>query len=197
MTRHPNLLTSILTAAVLSLGGTCRLAAQRPTPSGVSLSVGALHSDEAGLGVSVTGSYVISNRALSLSLSPADLGLSPPNARYQQESSPTVGAEPVCRDREIRVQVSDVRCNASVRYGASVQLLGLLVSDSTNTIGLGLGFRAFDAAGPFAAASFDLATVRAARVQLRARSGTKFWDVALGATVSLDRWGVRPKEPAY
>jgi hypothetical protein len=196
MTRSPVRLTSILIAAVLGLCEAPLLAAQRPTPSGVSLSVGALHSDEAGLGVSVTGSYVISSRTLSLSLSPADLGVSVPDGRYQQE--PIVGTNAVCRDRGTGVQVSDLRCNASVRYGASVQLLGLLVSDSTNTIGLGMGFRAFDAASLFAAASVDLTTVRDARVQLRARGGTKFWDLALGATWSLDHWkGRAPKEPVY
>jgi hypothetical protein len=61
-----------------------------------------------------------------------------------------------------------------------------------------MGFRAFDAAGPFAAASVDLTTVRDARLQLRARGGAKFWDLALGATLSLDRWrGRPPKAPTY
>jgi hypothetical protein len=182
-----NRLTSaVLVTAALLFAGSSTLRAQRLAPDGVSLAVGPLHTDAAGFGASFTGSYVLSNGVLALSLAPLDLGIGLGAAAGYQEA-PAVGTAgtTVCRDRS-GAEVSAIRCNATLRYGASAQLVGLLATGANRAIGLGVGYRAFDAPSPYAVASIELATVRDARLHLRARGGPHFYDLAIGATLRLE-----------
>jgi hypothetical protein len=176
---------SVTVALLVILSPTLR--AQRPTSDAVSVAVGALHTDAVSFGASLTGSYVLSRKLLVLSLAPVDLGIGFGGEEGYHED---LGAAPdggkICRDRNGGA-VSTIRCNASVRYGASAQLVGLLPAEGSQTIGFGVGYRGFDAPGLYAVAVVDLPTVRDARLHLRARGGRHFYDLALGATFSLER----------
>jgi hypothetical protein len=183
--------TLILGALILANGSV--LGAQRSLPGSVALAVGALHTDDAGFGASITGSYVLSRKPFALSLSPVDLGVGFGGADgYHEELAAGSLRETVCRDRN-STDVSRFRCNASIRYGASAHLMALLATDSTHSLGLGIGYRAFDSPSAYVVASADLGTVREARVHLRARGGPHFYDLAIGATFTVP--DARPPRP--
>jgi hypothetical protein len=181
-------ISTVIAAAVVSGLAAHPLEAQWPAPSGVNVGVGPQYRRESGFAISASGSYVLSNRALSLSLTPADISVTVADDRYDRGT--VIGGPEECRDKQNGGVVDPSRCLVSVRYGASVQLLGLL-GDSATTLGLGVGYRVFDAPTPFVAMTLDLAAVRDARLQLRARGGATFFDVALAATFRLD-WGGQP-----
>jgi hypothetical protein len=186
---------AFVAVALLAADGST-LRAQRPAQDAVSVAVGALHTDAVAFGASLTGSYVLSRKLLVLSLSPVDLGIGFGGAEGYHEGPGTAArGGDVCRDRN-GAEVSAIRCNASVRYGASAQLIGLLPAETSHTIGLGVGYRAFDAPGLYAVAVVDLPTVRDARLHLRARGGRHFYDLALGATFSLERIREPQRPPA-
>jgi hypothetical protein len=158
------------------------------TPSGVAVAAGVLHTDAAGFGASLTGSYVLSMRRLALSLSPVDLGIGFGGADGYHEDLLAGSLRDACFDRN-NVEVSRFRCNASVRYGASAQLVAVLSADPEHAMGIGVGYRAFDAPSAYAVVSADLGIIRDARVHLRVRGGSHFYDLAIGASFPL------PHEP--
>jgi hypothetical protein len=181
------LLSAAFAAGALLTAASSTLRAQRPETDAVAVAVGALHTDAVAFGASLTGSYVLSRNLLVLSLSPVDLGIGFGGQEgYHEDLGAAPGGGKACRDRN-GGEVSSIRCNASVRYGASAQIIGLLPAEASQTIGFGVGYRAFDAAGPYAVAVVDLPTFRDARLYLRARGGSHFYDLALGATFSLER----------
>jgi hypothetical protein len=187
-------LTTLLLIQLLLAAAGSPLDAQRAPSHAVGLAVGALHTDDAGFGASVTGSYVLSRGLLVLSLSPVDLGIGFGGAEgYHEESLVGGNEESQCRDRN-GVAVSRFRCNASARYGASAQLVALLSPDPDHAFGLGVGYRAFDAPSAYVVAAIDLGTVRDTRLHLRARGGAHFYDLALGATFRLPD-APRPPRP--
>lgn len=164
-----------------------RAAARLATDSGaavwsaITVAGGPLHTDAAGFGVALTGSYVLSTRHLALSLSPLDLGIGfGADNGFHQDRLGVPGSDR-CYDNN-NVEVSRFRCNASVRYGASAQVVAVLSADPEHPLGLGIGYRAFDSPSAYGVASIELGVVRDARVHLRARAGSRFYDFAVGAT---------------
>ena len=156
----------------------------RVTSNEIAVAGGALHTDAAGFGASLTASYVMSFHRLALWLSPVDLGIGFGGADGFHEDLQGVALSDRCYDRN-NVEVSRFRCNASIRYGASTQLVAMLSADPEHPVGIGVGYRAFDSPSPYAVASVALGIVRDARVHVRVRGGSHFYDLAIGATFAL------------
>src|SRR3954463_8799981 len=69
------LVSAAFVAGALLAAASSTLRAQRLETASVAVAVGALHTDVAAFGASLTGSYVLSRNLFVLSLSPVDLGI--------------------------------------------------------------------------------------------------------------------------